>query len=122
MVPTRTGRVALEQQSSALSVRRFQQLTEGLSQAEILDAFGVVEPLRLIKSAAEVAYMRKAAERTEAGVAAGVAAMAPGKPDYEIAADITEAMYRGGGETVCWGPIVAAGYRAGSTHSHVQRV
>ena len=26
-------------------------------------------------------------------------------------------MYRGGGETVCWGPIVAVGYRAGSTHS-----
>ena len=34
-----------------------------------------------------------------------------------VAVAITEAMYRGGGETVCWGPIVAAGYRAGSTHS-----
>ena len=97
-VPTRTGRVALEQQSSALSAGRFQQITEGLGQAEILDAFGVVEPVRLIKSAAEVAYMRKAAKLTEAGVAAGVAAMAPGKPDYEIAAAITEAMYRGGRE------------------------
>ena len=117
VVPTRTGRVALEQQSAALSVGRFQQITQGLGQAEILDAFGVVEPVRLIKSAAEVAYMRKAAELTEAGVAAGVAAMAPGRPDYEIAAAITEAMYRGGGETVCWGPIVAAGYRAGSAHS-----
>lgn len=117
VLPTRADRVALEKQSAAVSVERFQQITQGLGRADIQDAFGIVEPVRLIKSSAEVAYMRKAAELTDAGVAAGVAALAPGRPDYEVAADIMGAMYRGGGETVCWGPVVAAGYRAGSAHS-----
>jgi Xaa-Pro aminopeptidase len=28
-----------------------------------------------------------------------------------------DVFYRGGSDTVCWGPIVASGYRAGSAHS-----
>jgi Xaa-Pro dipeptidase len=43
--------------------------------------------------------------------------MSPGKRDYDVAAAITATMYGQGGETACWGPIVAAGYRAGCAHS-----
>jgi Xaa-Pro dipeptidase len=116
-LPARTGRIAVEQGAGALSVGRFRQITEGLRQAEIEDALGLVEESRLVKSAAELAYMRRAAELTDAGMAAGVAVMAPGKRDHDVAAAITAAMYGNGGETSCWGPIVAAGYRAGCAHS-----
>ena len=114
---TRVGKIGVERRASALSVDLFEKLAASLPQADLVDAFGIVEQLRLVKSPAEIAYMRRAAELSELGTAAGVNAMRIGAADFEIAAEVTGEMYREGGDTVCWGPIVAAGYRAGSTHS-----
>ena len=117
VMKTRVGKIGVERRASALSVDLFEKVAASLPQADLVDAFGIVEQLRLVKSPAEIAYMRRAAELSELGTAAAVKAMRVGAVDYEIAAEGTGEMYRGGGETVCWGPIVAAGYRAGSTHS-----
>ena len=114
---TRVGKIGVERRASAFSVDLFEKLAASLPQADLVDAFGIVEQFRLLKSPAEIAYMRRAAELSELGATAGIEAMCVGAADYEIAAAVTGEMYRGGGETVCWGPIVAAGYRAGSTHS-----
>ena len=114
---TRVGKIGVERRASAFSVDLFEKLAASLPQADLVDAFGIVEQLRLMKSPAEIAYMRRAAELSELGTAAGIEAMHVGAMDYEMAAAVTGEMYRGGGDTVCWGPIVAAGYRAGSTHS-----
>jgi Xaa-Pro dipeptidase len=61
--------------------------------------------------------MRRAAALTDQAVLAAYAALRPGIRDAEIAAEIMDVFYRGGSDTVCWGPIVASGYRAGSAHS-----
>ena len=114
---TRVGKIGVERRASAFSVDLFEKLAASLPQADLVDAFGIVEQFRLLKSPAEIAYMRRAAELSELGATAGIEAMRVGAADYEIAAAVTGEMYRRGGETVCWGPIVAAGYRAGSTHS-----
>ena len=77
----------------------------------------MVEHSRLVKSPAEIACMRRAAILTDLGVEAAYGAMREGQRDSDVAAAIMEAMYGNGSDTVCWGPIVAAGYRAGSAHS-----
>ena len=62
--------------------------------------------------------MRQAAAFTDGGVRAGCAAIAPGVRDSSRRPPPwSDAMYRAGSDPVCWGPVVAAGYRAGLAHS-----
>ena len=112
-----SGNIGLERRSRVLLLDQFERILNGLTGARVMDPFGLVENCRLVKSPAEIAYMRRAARFTDLGVEAGYAAMSEGVRDFEIGAAIIEAMYRNGGDTVCWGPIVAAGYRAGTAHS-----
>lgn len=110
-------RLGVEQRLPWLSPHHFLRLRAELPRATIEDAFGVVERVRLVKSEDEIALMRRAAALTDAGVMAGYRAIATGVRDSEVAAAIAEALYREGSETVCWGPVVAAGYRSGVAHS-----
>ena len=57
--------------------------------------------------------MRQAASFTDEDVRAGYAAIAPGVRDATVAAAVVDAICRAGSDPVCWGPVVAAGYRAG---------
>ena len=110
------GRLGLEQRAG-LTPQLYRRLVDALEGADVVDPFGVVEDARLVKSAAELAYMRRAAELTDRAVDAAYAALAPGVRDSEIAAVIVDTLYRAGSDTICWGPIVASGYRSGSAHS-----
>ena len=109
------ARVGLEQRAG-IAPASFLTLRAGLD-GHVEDPFGIVEGARLVKSEREIGYMRKAAALTDAAVEAGYAAIAEGAIDGEVGAAIVQALYRGGSDTVCWGPIVAAGYRSGSAHS-----
>jgi Xaa-Pro dipeptidase len=111
------ARLGIDQRANVVSAETSGRLSAGLAQARIEDAFGVVESVRLVKSAPEIAYMRRAAELTDAAVLAGYGAMRVGARDHEVAAAIMDTMYGRGSETVCWGPIVASGYLAGAAHS-----
>ena len=111
------GRLAMEQRGIGISPVSCEPIRAGLPEVEVSDALGIVESVRLVKSAAEVEYMREAAALTDAGVLAGYSRMRPGARDFEVAAAITSALYEGGSDTVCWGPIVASGYLAGAAHS-----
>jgi Xaa-Pro dipeptidase len=111
------GRLGLEQRLATLSPQHAQRFRALLPNATIEDAFGVVERVRLVKSEEEIEAMRRAAAFTDAGIRAGYGAIAAGVPDAEVAGAIVQAMYRAGSDTVCWGPIVAAGYRSGLAHS-----
>ena len=108
-------RIALDRNS--LSVARYGSLVAGLDGYELSDAFGLVEGVRLVKSEDELRLMERAAALTDAGVAAAKAAIAEGVEDRVVAASIVDSIYRAGSDTLCWGPIVAAGYRAGAAHS-----
>ena len=110
-----SGRLGIEQR--ALGHDQYAKLAAALANATIADAFGVVERVRLVKSEAEIALMREAAALTDKAVAVGFAAIADGRYDYEVAAAVTDSLYRNGSDLVCWGPIVAAGYRGGLAHS-----
>jgi len=86
------ARLGIEQRQAGLPPRLFLKLQAALPWATVEDAFGPVERARLVKSTDEIALMRQAAAFTDEGVQAG-------------------------SDPVCWGPVVAAGYRAGLAHS-----
>ena len=111
------GKIGIEMQSREITSEICERLISGLFPTTVVDSFGLVESCRIVKSAAEIAYMESAARLTDIGVEAGYVAIRAGTVDNDVAAAIVSAMYRNGSNSVCWGPIVAAGYRAGTAHS-----
>jgi Xaa-Pro aminopeptidase len=114
---TEKGRRLGLESRAGITPAAYAQFIAALPGAAIEDPFGIVEDARIVKSDAELAYMRRAAALTDAATLAAYEALRPGVRDAEIAAVITDVFYRGGSDTVCWGPIVASGYRAGSAHA-----
>lgn len=88
-----------------------------LTGGKLLDCFGIVEEGRICKSSAEIELMRKAAFATEAGMKAGLAASVSGVTENEIAAEISAAMFRAGGEAPSVMPYVTSGPRTMIGHA-----
>ncbi|GAA4390716.1 ectoine hydrolase [Tsukamurella soli] len=83
----------------------------------LMDCFGIVEAGRSTKSDVEIEVMRKAARAAEAGMAAGLAAAVPGNTENEVAAEISAAMFRAGGEFPAVMPYVTSGPRTMIGHA-----
>lgn len=88
-----------------------------LKNAKLMDCFGIVEEGRICKSQEEIAVMRRAALATEAGMKAGIEICQPGITENEIAAEISAAMFRAGGETPAVMPYVTSGPRTMIGHA-----
>ena len=109
------GVFAVELASWQLNARRYQQLQDGLPEVRFVDGSDLVGRLRLIKSAAEIDYQRRAAKAAEAGMAAGVHSAGPGVSERELAAEICAAMIRAGSDLP--GPgVLSSGERAYHLH------
>ena len=92
-----------------------------LPDATFEDASGLVMGVRLIKSAAELDCMRRAARMTLAGVEASYQAIAPGRTDNDVARAGYDAMVAAGSEFLSVDPIVTAGHRSGWAHTSFKR-
>ncbi|WP_166980391.1 ectoine hydrolase [Paramicrobacterium fandaimingii] len=88
-----------------------------ITEGRLLDCFGIVEQGRITKSAVEIEIMRKAAHATEVGMQAGMAAVAAGVSENDIAAEISSAMFRAGGEFPAVMPYVTSGPRTMIGHA-----
>ena len=86
------GRVAIEIKSCALSHALGLELSAALAPARIEDATELLGGLRLVKSAAEMAYVEAAAAYANAGLAAARDALRPGITEIELAGSIEGAM------------------------------
>jgi Xaa-Pro dipeptidase len=84
---------------------------------QLVDCFGIVEQGRIRKSPAEIEVMRKAARATEAGMRAGLAACEAGVTENDIAAEVSAAMFRAGGEFPAVMPYIASGPRSMIGHA-----
>lgn len=85
--------------------------------AGLVDCFGIVEEGRIRKSAAEIEVMRRAARAAEAGMSAGLRAAVAGTTENEVAAEISAAMFRAGGEFPAVMPYVTSGPRTMIGHA-----
>lgn len=106
-------------EKNAYFLRAFEQeaLREGLPDAQLVDASGLVEKGRVRKSKEEIELMRRVALVTEAGMKAGLSAIRPGVSENEIAAELHRAMFAAGGEYPACSPFVASGPRCSIGHA-----
>ncbi len=79
---------------------------------ELEDASNLVRELRVTKSGAEIAYVRRAAALADDALEAMLAAIRPGAFEGDIAAAGISAILKGGGDMPPSGPVLGSGDRA----------
>ncbi|MEK6788878.1 MAG: Xaa-Pro aminopeptidase [Pseudomonadota bacterium] len=84
------------------------------SALHLLDA--TLHPLRLIKSAAELAIMQRAADLSAEGHRRAMALAAPGRYEYELEAELLHTFTRYGCQAPAYGSIVGSGANACILH------
>jgi len=94
-----------------------EQLFVAMPGATFVDLTGTVEKLRLTKSKEEIEVMRSAAKATEAGIAAGIDAVAASVTENDVAAEVHHAMIKAGSEYPAISPFVASGWRGSVGHA-----
>lgn len=106
-------RIGVEYDTHGLTGANCRKLDNQLqSFAELVDASYVVSRLRLIKSPAEIAYARRAAELSDAALDAALPLIKPGADEADILAAMQGAVFSGGGDYPANEFIVGSGQDA----------
>lgn len=108
--------LALEEGGYFFPIRTYKRLMELLPGARWVDGGGIVEQVRLIKSDAEIGYIRQAAKAAMEGMKAAIAAIAPGRTENDLAAEVYRATLQHGSEYPGSPPYVVSGERSGLPH------
>ncbi len=104
------GTLGVEWDAYGLTARNGQALTTALGGfAALVDASDVISRLRLVKSAAEIGYVRQAATLADAALAAAERLAAPGAFEGDILAEMQGAVFRGGGDDPANEYIIGSG-------------
>ncbi|MEI7715362.1 MAG: Xaa-Pro peptidase family protein [Mycobacterium sp.] len=114
------GRLGFE--SNVVTVDGFDALTVALRErnapSELVRAAGIVEALREVKDAGELALLRLACEAADAALADLVerGGLRPGRTERDVARDLEGLMFDHGAEAVSFETIVAAGPHSAIPH------
>ncbi len=111
------ARIGFEKDCWFFTASQQERLIYSLPSASLVDASGLVEELRLLKSDLEVDLMRTAAAAAAAGMRAGVDAVAAGRTEDEVAAELTSGLIRGGSHWPSIMPFIASGERGAIGHA-----
>ena len=111
------ARMGYERSSYFFRASEQDALFDACLAAEFVDLAGIIEESRLTKSEPELELMARAARATEAGMKAGIEAVAVGVRENELAAEVHAAMYRAGGHYPAISPFVVAGPRTSVSHA-----
>lgn len=112
-------RVGIDRNGWFLTVNLFDRLVAEFG--PLLDASLLVEPIRRVKSAAEIAQLEAAGRANDAGMQAGLAATRAGASENDIAGAIMGAAIAAGSEYVGMEPFVTSGPRSGVPHTTWRR-
>lgn len=93
------GRIGLQMPAYYLSVGNYLKIRGVLAGVDVVDATDLVENVKLVKSAAEIAYVRRAAEIADIGIDAIADALRVGATEREVAAEAHRAMMAAGGDS-----------------------
>lgn len=106
-------RVGVEMDSYGLRAHHYEQLKASLAGwCHLEDASMLVRTLRLVKSPAELTYVRKAAELADNSLTAMLETACPGAFEGDISAAGQAAILSGGGDPPPSGPVLGSGERA----------
>lgn len=89
------ARVGYEGDAAFFAVRTYRAFAQTLPEWTLDDCHDLVNWVRLVKSDREIALMRAAGRVCSAAMTAGLDALAPGRPQNEVAAEIMAAQARG---------------------------
>ncbi len=107
------GRLGIELATYGLTAASYVRVNDALDGwCQLVDASDLVRSLRVIKSPAELAYVRRAAELADASLTAMQATARPGAFEGDIMAAGQGAIFRGGGDVPASGPVLGSGDRA----------
>jgi Xaa-Pro dipeptidase len=114
-------RVAVEKDAWFLEPGQYERLCAALGQPSLVDGTQLIDRERLVKSAAEIGYIRQAAHLAARGLQVGVEAVRPGVRECDVAAAMQYALIGAGSDPTS--VYVQSGYRAGQAHQpYSQRV
>jgi Xaa-Pro dipeptidase len=116
-LPGRHHRIGAEIWSAGHPFGLGQKLRDEVADAEWIDASGLVDALRHVKSPAEQALMRAAARASDAGMQAAVTALRDGAREADVAAECIAAMTRAGGTPPGFGPFIRPEARIAEEHT-----
>jgi Xaa-Pro dipeptidase len=107
------ARVGIELRTFGLTANNYELVRRRLDGwCALADCSNLVRALRVVKSAAEIAYVRRAAELADQSLEAMLAAARPGVFEGAIAAAGAVPMLEGGGDPPPSGPVLGSGDRA----------
>lgn len=90
-----SARIGVELDAHYYTARAHAHLVRGMPDASVSDSQELVNWARLIKSDAELVYMREAGQIVSAAMNRAIAKVAPGVPEYEIIAEVYHAQVMG---------------------------
>ncbi|UWR81055.1 M24 family metallopeptidase [Phaeobacter inhibens] len=114
------ARIGVEMENYYYSAKAHAVLAAELPQADLVDATALVNWQRLVKSDAEISFMRKAARITDKVIQTAIERAAPGVRKNDLVADILHAGVTGMGDD--WGdypaivPLTPSGLDATAAH------
>jgi Xaa-Pro aminopeptidase len=113
------GTVGAESDAWFVSPRRYEQLGQEIRRAggQLVDASGVIEGLRVIKSPEELAHIRSAARIVERAMRVAIGASRAGTNENEVAGETLRELVRAGSEYAGLPPFVTSGPRTSLCHS-----
>jgi Xaa-Pro dipeptidase len=112
------GRVALELHSWFMPAATAAALRKCLRGHPTVASDRLVERIRLVKSEAEIEYVRQAAALADLAMSAAVAAARPGASENDVAAAAHAAQLRAGGEYPALPHYISSGDRLELGHAH----
>src|SRR5262245_12547727 len=113
-----SARIGIDLASHALTVQMYQALQRALPSVEFVDLSGLPWLSRKIKSAAEIAMLRRACSIADATTQAIIAAAAPGFTERKAAGMAAESFIRLGGDSGSVG-VITAGKDWDFLHGHL---
>ena len=102
---------------AGLTVALWNELRDGLPDADLEPAAGAVTALRARKEAAEVDAIARACAVSDAAFAQLLAGLRPGARERDVARQLEELLYRNGADALAFEPIVASGPNSARPHA-----
>lgn len=113
-------RIGVELDAHYYTARCHAHLVQDLPEARIADNGNLVNWARLVKSEAEIALMREAGAIVTAAIETATHALRPGRPQYEVIAEIYQALTTGtagrGGDYAAICPLMPVGPGTSTPH------
>jgi Xaa-Pro dipeptidase len=110
------GRIGVEKDKMSFPIRVWEDVVARIPRAEWEDEAGIVDDVRVVKSAAEIDCIRQAAAISDRAMQSGIRVAGVGANEREVAAEVYRSMVASGGEYPGLAPLIRTGDRLLQEH------